>query len=158
MCCSVSPVNQMQAWSRSLCCNLPCVSLGWCIKVHLHSQFCLLLRQNEQGVHTTHMRPRYLIGMQNELLHKLQCHCDAITIWKTWGFARGPSDVHRWLAVASISVSLTRKIGTCSNSNDTLINGFFRVGSQCCYGVSRQNWPCKSTLALLLPPVLAVLS
>ena len=76
---------------------------------------------------STRPRRRFIIIIQTELLHRLRRHCDAITTRKTRGIARGPSDAHRWLAVASVSVSLTRKI------TDTVLNGFFCVG--------RQNWP-----------------
>ena len=68
--------------------------------------------------------------IQNELLHGLRHHCHAMTMQYMWGFARRPFDVHRWLDVASISLSLTRQIGTSSNSTDTLLKGFFCDCSQ----------------------------
>ena len=94
----------------------------------------------------TDKRDRYLIIMRNELLHRLQRHCDAINRRMTWGFARGLSDIHRWFAVASISVSPNRIIGICQ---PTCCSKAFSVNEDACrHSYGQQNWSCKLASSL----------
>ena len=102
--------------------------LSWLLKSHGNSLNChgkLIELYYQISVGTL-----YLISMQKELLLRLIWHCDAIATQKTWWFARVRSDVHCWLAVASLSVSLSRQVGTGFNSTVMLLSGVFWDCSQ----------------------------
>ena len=62
-------------------------------------------RRNWQGIHMTNIRSRYLIIIQNELMHKLLRHCDIITTRKMCGFVSSPSVVYCWLVSINIGVA-----------------------------------------------------